>query len=349
MATTRSTTRIRRIPYEPAAWDAIVERYPDVLPFHGSAWLAYLAASQGAEPVVAAVEEGDRPIGHFVGAIVRRYGIRILGSPLRGWGTQHMGFLAEDVTDRRVLADALLPFAFQDLRCLHVELGDLRLMPDDMTGSRYTVDPGITYQVDLAPDEGDILKAMRSTTRNYVRQAERKGLTATFETADPDFAPEYFDQLGEVFGRQGLGTTYGLDRVQRLIEVVGPSGDLALLRILAPDGRCIATSITVGRGRTAILWGAAFRRADADLHPNELLHWAAMRHWRARGATTYDMGGGGEYKAKFGAVVVQTPRFRASRFGILDQGRGAVRRVVRARQVVAGRRRTMASTPDEEG
>ena len=42
-----------RLPYDPVAWEAIVKHYPDAEVFHGSAWLAFLAASQDAEPVVA--------------------------------------------------------------------------------------------------------------------------------------------------------------------------------------------------------------------------------------------------------------------------------------------------------
>jgi hypothetical protein len=61
--------------------------------------------------------------------------------------------------------------------------------------------------------------------------------------------------------------------------------------------------VSVGRNANVILWGAAFMRAEKALHPNELLHWETMRSWKERGATCYDMGGGGEYKAKYGAKL----------------------------------------------
>jgi hypothetical protein len=166
---------LERIPYDPVAWEVTIAGHPDVEVFHGSAWLEYLAATQGAEPVIAVVRADGRPVGHFVGAIVRRYGIRILGSPLRGWGTMRMGFLLDDELYRRAAADAFSSFAFGDLRCLHVELADAGLDVDQMSAAGYRVDSGRTFVVNLEPPEAAILAAMRSTTRNYIRQALRRG------------------------------------------------------------------------------------------------------------------------------------------------------------------------------
>jgi hypothetical protein len=239
------------------------------------------------------------------------------------------------------------------LGCLHVELGDARLGPGDLPSPGYTMDLGATFVVDLADSEAAILGRMRSTTRNYIRQGARKGLTVdVVDGADAAaFAEEYHEQLVEVFGRQGLTPTYPVGRVRNLIELVHPSGQLLLLRVRAPDGRSIATGLVVGGNQSAVLWGAAFRRADADLHPNELMHWEAMRHWRSLGVTSYDMGGRGDYKAKYGGALVETARFRRSRYPVLDLGRDAVRSAFRARQIIRGlprrwaNRRTAAVTP----
>ena len=106
---------LQRIPYDRVAWDAIVASREDAEVYHTAAWLEFLAATQGAEPVTAVVSIDGRPVGYFLGAIVRRLGVRVLGSPLRGWGTECMGFLLDDGVDRRAEADALIPFAFTTL------------------------------------------------------------------------------------------------------------------------------------------------------------------------------------------------------------------------------------------
>jgi CelD/BcsL family acetyltransferase involved in cellulose biosynthesis len=328
---------LERIPYEPVAWEATITGHPDLEVYHGSDWLDFLAVSQGAEPVIAVVRSAGHPVGHFVGAIVRRFGVRILGSPLRGWGTQCMGFLLDEGIDRRRASDALALFAFRELGCLHVELADRQLTGERMAASGYATETGRTFVVDLRPSEEEILGAMRPRVRTYVRSALRNGLVA-----DPctgvDFADEYYRQLVEVFARQGLVPTYGVERVRQLIRSLEPSGHVLLLRVRAPSGESVATAVVIGRDRTAILWGAASHRTQADLHPNELLHWEAMRHWRARGTLRYDMGGGGDYKAKYGGTETPTYIHHRSRYAFVGYGRSTVRGLYRARQIVRGRR-----------
>jgi CelD/BcsL family acetyltransferase involved in cellulose biosynthesis len=325
---------LERIPYVPETWDRLINGHPEVQVFHSSAWLSFLAMSQHAEPVVAVVRHHGRCVGFFVGAIVRRFGIRILGSPLRGWGTAYMGFLLEPEFNRRSAADALLRFAFKELGCLHVELGDARLTKDAMERSGYTVEAGSTFVVDLTPTEDEIFRNMNGKTRQHYRKAIRLGVRAEV-AVDGTFPDEFHQQLTEVFGRQGLVPTYGIERLRQLIDALLPSGQLLLMRVRGPDGLTIASGVVVARNRTAVNWGAAFFRDSASLHPMEVFWWEAMRYWRARGITTYDMGGRGDYKAKYGGVVQAAPRFHASRFG-LQRGRALVRRITRIRQVVSG-------------
>ena len=223
----RGATVLKRLPFDPVAWDAIVERYPDAEVFHSSAWLAFLAASQGAEPVVAVVNEGDRPVGHFVGAIVRRYGVRILGSPLRGWGTERMGFLLEDGADRRAAADSLVPFAFHDLRLSPCRArgrapdgrGDGRLRLPDRDRQHVRRRPGAVRGGDLRPDEAE-----DATVHPPGRSAEELHAEIASDLA---FADEFHEQLRDVFGRQGLVPTYGIERVRQLIRTRPAVGSAA--------------------------------------------------------------------------------------------------------------------------
>jgi hypothetical protein len=334
----RQRLSLERISYGAATWDATLARYPDAEVYHSSAWLAYLWESKRAQPVVAEVRDGGRVVGHFVGAIVGRMGLRILGSPLRGWGTGYMGFLLDPGVDRRAAVDALPRFAFRNLGCIHLEIADRGLTAEAMQGSGFTVERGMTYVADLTGSTDAVLGRMRSTTRNYVRQGQRKGLTTEVAT-DEAFVPEFYEQLTEVFLRQGLAPTYGIERAERMVRHVAPSGQLLRLRVRAPDGRSLATGLFVGRGRIVVLWGAAFVRALGEYHPNELLHWEAMRYWQARGAQIYDMGGGGDYKAKYGGAPTPTAHFFRSRYGALKYARSLVRRLARTRQIVGAIRK----------
>ena len=341
-----STTRqgkivLERLPYDPVAWEEIIAHYPEAEVFHSPGWLAFLATSQQAEPVVAVVRVDGRTVGHFVGGIVRRFGVRILGSPMTGWGTESMGFLLDDEHLRREAAEALVPFAFDVLGCLHVELSDRWLTAEQMEGSGYAVEAGSTYLIDLSPPEDQIFARIRPNSRQYIRRAAKRGLTAEVARG-PEFADEFHGQLQDVFSSQGLAPTYDVDRVRQLIVALEPTGQLVLLRIRAPDGESLATSIFVGRNRMATAWGAAFFRKNAAAHPNEPLWWEAIRIWHGRGALRLDMGGRGDYKEKFGGVATPTLHFHRSRYGALRQGRAMARRFVKARQTIVGamRRRT---------
>jgi hypothetical protein len=336
-------------------WEAILDGHPDATVFHSSAWLEFLAASQGAVPVIAFVKLEGRPCGYFVGAIVRRFGIRILGSPLPGWVTPYMGFLLKAGVDRRAAAEALVRFAFNDLGCLHVELDDARLAPERMAGSVYAVEPWVTYLVDVRPPEEEILAKMSSHRRQYIRRAIRRGLIAEVST-DISFADEYYAQLSDVFARQGLRPAHDLGLVRHLIRCLQPSGQLLMLRVRGTDGSSIATMLSVGRGPLAVAWGAALLRAHSDEHPMELLWWESMRAWRGRGATSFDMNGRadygrGDYKAKYGGTAIEAARFYRSRYAVLRVGRETLRRSVRARQAILGhfdRSRRGAAPPDAD-
>ena len=331
LARPRQRVVLQRIPYDAAAWQETVETYADAEVFHTSDWLGFLVSTQRIEPVTAAVLADGHIVGHFVGGVVVRFGMKILGSPLSGWGTQCMGFLLRAGADRRAAADALVPFAFDSLGCVHIELGDRHLRREEMRESGYVARIGTTFVVDLIADEVTAMNTMRKTTRNYIRQSVRKGLVAD-ASGGPDFADEYYAQLVDVFARQGLSPTYSRERVHHLIRCLAPSGKLATLRVRAPDGSCIATSISLAGKRTAVLWGTASAPSALHFHPNELLHWQTMQHWRARGLATYDMGGGGPYKAKYGGVERDSIRFHRSRYPFLQHGRAIVRYLFRATQ-----------------
>ncbi len=51
-------------------------------------------------------------------------------------------------------------------------------------------------------------------------------------------------------------------------------------------------------------WGGASWRHSQSLRPNEALQWEAMKIGKRKGIRIYDMGGGGEYKRKYGGKEI---------------------------------------------
>jgi hypothetical protein len=61
-------------------------------------------------------------------------------------------------------------------------------------------------------------------------------------------------------------------------------------------------------------WGGASWRHSQSLRPNEALQWHAMKIGKEMGIRIYDMGGGGEYKRKYGGKEIEVPWFWKSKF-----------------------------------
>jgi CelD/BcsL family acetyltransferase involved in cellulose biosynthesis len=320
--------------------------YPDWNIFQTREWLSFVEKTQQAQPVVAALTQDGEKVGLFTGFVVRRYGVRILGSPLRGWTTGYLGFNLRPGVSRRAAVVALPPFAFRTLRCLHVELRDRSLSLGEVEGLGWESSAKTIFELDLRRSEDEIFAGMESACRRCIRKAEKVGVTIE-EANDPEFADDYYAQLRDVFAKQSLVPTYDKARVVELIHHLLPTGRLLLLRARDADGRCIATGIFPALNGRMYFWGGASWRSHQILRPNEALMWHAMRHWKTRGVEWCDLGGGAEYKRKYGPEEVTVPFFWTSRFRALSSARSAAKKAIKVRQAVRGRMTAIRSAPRE--
>ena len=326
---------LERLDLNSIDWQEL-DGFPDRNVYQTREWLEFTAGTQDAEPVVAALRRSGETVGFFTGLIVKRYGIRILGSPFRGWTTAYMGFNLRDGSLRRAAAEALLPFAFGPLRCMHLELRDRQLAIDDVEGLGFDHSPKTIFEVDLRSSEDEMLNRMTSACRRCIRKAEKVGVTIE-EAHDLEFADEYYAQLRDVFAKQSLVPPYGADRVTELIRHLHPTGRLLLLRARDPEGKCIATGIFPAMNKAVYFWGGASWHQHQILRPNEAVMWYAMRYWKAQGIESFDLGGGAEYKRKYGGLEVPVPFFRISRFRALSGAREMAKKGFRLRQAALGR------------
>jgi Acetyltransferase (GNAT) domain len=303
--------RLQQVPFDGVDWEAM-DAFSDRNVFQTREWLEFVARTQGAEPVVARVERAGEPAGWFSGLRVRRYGVPILGSPFQGWSTGPMGFNLAAGIDRREAVDALVPFAFKQLHCLHVELLDRRARFEELSGLGGRVAEFNTYELDLTREEEEIFGGMTSACRRAIRKSKKEGVRLE-EAHGIDFADEYYRQLEDVFAKQSLRPPYGVERVRELIRCLEPSDNLLLVRALSPRGERIATAIFPMKNEFGYFWGGASWRSHQILRPNEAVFWYAMRRLRERGIPLLDLGGGGAYKRKFGPRERRHPIFRKSR------------------------------------
>jgi hypothetical protein len=222
------------------------------------------------------------------------------------------------------------------LDCVHLEIMDRALMVEDLKQLGFAHGWLAGFEIDLTQPEEKLFGNMESDRRRCIRLTERNGVTIE-ESGDIEFAADYHHQLKEVFRRQTLVPTYTVERVRQLITHLYPTGRLLLLRARSKDGRCIATGIFPALNRTMYFWGGASLREYHHLHPNEAIHWYAMRYWKQRGMHVYDMGGGGDYKGRYGGYKIQVPWVRISKYPWIPPMRELSRHVMRWRQLCLGK------------
>ena len=308
--------------------------YPHTI-FQTPAWLAFLSQTQKGEVVVAALKEGQETLGYFIGMIVRKYGLRILGSPFPGWSTSYMGFHLTAEVDKRQTIQTLIDYAFGELGCVHFEMMDRTLTLKDLEelGVEYRLLRG--FEIDLKRSEDELFSGMTSACRRCIRKAEKESVIIE-EAHDREFADDYYAQLEDVFAKQRLVPTYDIERVRHLIAHVHPTGHLLLLRARDPHGRCIATGIFPHLNGVMYFWGGASWRRHQILRPNEAIQWQAMKIGKQQGVHTYDMGGGGEYKRKYGGREIAVPWFRKSKYAWILPMRNLAEQVHHVRQRYQG-------------
>jgi hypothetical protein len=303
--------------------------------FQTPAWLSFLSQTQKGEVVVAALKEGQATLGYFIGMIVRKFGLRILGSPFPGWSTSYMGFNLTAEVDTRRAIQAMIDYAFEELGCVHLEMMDRNLTIRDLDGLGVGYRLLHSFEIDLNRSEDELFSGMSSACRRCIRKAEKEGVVIE-EAHDIGFADDYYAQLRDVFAKQRLVPTYDINRVCHLISCLYPTGQLLLLRARDPNGRCIATGIFPHLNGVMFFWGGASWRQHQILRPNEVIQWYAMKAGKLRGIQTYDMGGGGEYKRKYGGREIAVPWFRKSKYAWISHMRNLAEQVNHVRQRYQG-------------
>jgi hypothetical protein len=293
---------------EAAHWDGLIAPYPDRELFHCKVWLDYLAASRGVEIRFWAIREGSQTIGYFCGGVLRKGPFRILGSPLKGWGTNFMGPVLNSASAHDKLLTAMDSLAAAEHLAM-IEL-EYRGAPEEAYGAAdYEPVRSWTFLVNLVPGDSDAMwQALDSTCRNRIRKAMKAELT--FEDSDdPAIADEFYDQYTDLMRHKGLVPSYPRHHPRLLFQYLKKADLLFALRIRDKTGRILATGLFPHDDRTMYFWGGASWQAGRQLCPNEFLHWSAMTLAAKRGLLTYNTCGHGQFKSKFGGALLELKRW----------------------------------------
>lgn len=297
----------------------LLDKSEDQNVFKTREWLEFLQKTQHAEPCVVEIYDKGNLIGYFVGENFRKV-IKIIASPFEGCSTGFQGLnMLKPITsaERVKIYESLILFLFQSKQCLFFQATDWQMRIEDLMHSVLQYEAVNGYSIDLTQPEEAILWDFNDSSRKNVNKSGRRGVILRQAENPEKFVDDYYSQLQDVFCKQGLKPTYSRDRVAALVDTLYPSGHLLLLESLSPEGNPIATGLFLGKNNFSSAWGQASYKDSHSLFPNEAMWFEAMRYWKNAGATVFELGGGGEYKKKYGGVPYVKPRLVATKYQAL--------------------------------
>ncbi len=284
-------------------------------------WISYIIEDSKAEPVILRITCGDDFVGYFSGLKIKKLGVKIVASPFNGWSTCYMGLDLIADTDRIEILDQVKEWLYKNEKCMYIEITDRNIDKEDAQKNGLTCLPMHTLELDVNKTDEELFKVFKTDARNYIRQFERRGATIEKAIPNDEFAAEYYEQLIDVFAKQGLVPTYSLAKVKCLLKHLSKTENVLCLRVRNPEGKSIATSVFFGYKSKFFFWGGASFRGEQHYRPNEYMIWTAIKHWRDKGCAKFDMVGVRDYKKKFGSQEVEYVKIVYTKFKILLWGR----------------------------
>jgi lipid II:glycine glycyltransferase (peptidoglycan interpeptide bridge formation enzyme) len=254
---------------EDAEWDLFLRRSPGGDHVQSGLW-ARVKASQGWRCLRITVNDEGALCG----------GVQILYRPLPLLGA--VGYVQKGpilAREREHLAELLL--------------GEL-LAAARSSGIRqiYLLPPRYGHWLDTALKgmgcEPDVLLArMRKTTRTYVRQALKRGITVR-EGREEDIGL-FCGLLSSTAARQAF-VPDPEDYFRDMWRIMQPEGQIRLLSA-EYDGRPVSAAWLIAFGDTVVYKRGAWNGQHSDRRPNELMQWSAISWARENGFAFYDFDG----------------------------------------------------------
>lgn len=153
--------------------------------------------------------------------------------------------------------------------------------------SSYTNQPRATIVVDLSPGPDSVLAQFHQKTRYNIRYSSRKGVSFRIGDED-DFS--MFHHLMQITGSRGEFTVRSLDYYRSEWQTFSKAKQIRLF-IAEYDNQPIAVNVSAVFGRCAAYLHGGSSRDHANLQPNYLLMWEAMKWAHEQGCESFDLWG----------------------------------------------------------
>ena len=150
-----------------------------------------------------------------------------------------------------------------------------------------TIQPPRTMMLDIAPDEDQILKKMKSKTRYNIRLAGRKEVTV--REASPADLPA-FNQLMKLTGTRNEFGVHSADYYRATYELFSSHGNGTIL-LAEFNGQPLAGVLLLKCGKQAVYLAGGSSNEERNRMPTYAIQWAAIQWAKSKGCTQYDLWG----------------------------------------------------------
>jgi peptidoglycan pentaglycine glycine transferase (the first glycine) len=273
-------------------WDRFVMDCPS--PHHEQTALwGRVQSVRGWKPFRVMMRQGNALIG---GAQILERRVRHLGNI--GYLSRGPLIVTNDATLRRSLLSAIREIA-QQRRLIYLAVNVP--YPSDFTASDLeasgfsvrherlppTTPMAATIFMDLTQDLETILAKMQTTTRRYIRQGQRRGVTVREGKA------EDMDTFGRLLvshcERRGVQPNIPQgDFLREVWKTFAPGGYLKVF-VAERDNEVLIVLLVFAMGKWARAWRVGWSGLHAEARPNELIYWEAIKWSKANGCDFFDI------------------------------------------------------------
>src|SRR5882724_1265065 len=147
--------KFRPIDFKTANWQHL-DSFADRTVFQTREWMQFVGESQDATPVLGELCEGSDVLGYFTGLAFSKFGLKVLGSSFPGWTTPYIGFNLLPGVSRRAALAAVEKWAWEELKCLHMEISDPHFTVADGKALGFVCSSYRSYRTDLRKSEDEL-------------------------------------------------------------------------------------------------------------------------------------------------------------------------------------------------
>jgi lipid II:glycine glycyltransferase (peptidoglycan interpeptide bridge formation enzyme) len=286
-------------------WALLIEQCSNVTLFHTLDWFKVISETWPVSVHLLSIEEDGQVVGLLPLIEKKKFGLKFVGSPVRGHFTPYLGPILMDGSYLNY--STLLRCIIHEFSPDYIELS----IPPKRDANRRDFKNQQTILLDLTKGEKAIWEGMKGETRSQVRQAIKLGVEVFEPKQLKDWLPYYYPMVTATYSRQGLPNPAPQSFYERIWKHLYPKGILRIL-LARHEGKIIAGGIfLIFQGELYFLDGASFREYQ-NLRANNLIQWEIISWGAKTGLATYDMVGANipsiaRFKKGFGGEIVKYP------------------------------------------